>query len=130
MAFRRSSLLIRKSFLTNALNNCGLYSSLFQLSLASILLHTFLLRIVRKPAVFDFITCLSFYKEISVAYWRRAEPFHCSFQNEIKFTKDAIQLADITYFPLENVNKHGFFEILSPQSILLASSFPRMKSGN
>ena len=27
-------------------------------------------------------------------------------------------LAVIAYFPLENVNKHGFFKILSPQSIL------------
>ena len=28
------------------------------------------------------------------------------------------------------VCKHGFFKILSPQSILLVPSFPRMKSGN
>ena len=36
----------------------------------------------------------------------------------------------MVYFPLENVNKNGFFEILSPQSILLDASFPRMKSAN
>ena len=39
-------------------------------------------------------------------------------------------LAVIAYFPFENVTKHGFFYILSPQSILLVPSFPRMKSGN
>ena len=36
----------------------------------------------------------------------------------------------MAYFPLENVNKHGYFQILSPQSILLDLSFPRMKGGN
>ena len=40
------------------------------------------------------------------------------------------KLTDITYFPLEKVNKHGFIETMSPQSILLVPSFPRMKSGN
>ena len=39
-------------------------------------------------------------------------------------------LSDTTYFPLENVNKHGFFETLSPHSILLVPSFPPMKSAN
>ena len=114
MTFRRSSLLIRKSFLTNALSNCGLYTILFQLSLASILFSIFLLClcIVRKPAVFDFITCLSFCKEIIVAYQRRAESFYCSFENVLKLTRDPKQLAAITYFSLENVNKHDFFEIL------------------
>ena len=132
MAFRRSSLLTRKSFLTNAPSNCGVYSSLFQLYLASILFITFLLclSIVRKRAVFDFVTCLSFCKESIVGYRRRAEPFHGSFENVLKLAKDAKQLADITYFVLENVNKLGFFEMLSPQSILLVPSFPRMKSSN
>ena len=32
--------------------------------------------------------------------------------------------------PLYNINKHGFFEILFPQLILLVPSFPRIKSGN
>ena len=98
MAFRRSSLLIRQSFLTNTLSNCDLYSSLFQLSLASILfsISQLGLCIVRKPAVFDFFT----YKCI---------------ENVLKLTKNAKQLADITCFPLENVNKYGFFEILSSQ---------------
>ena len=47
----RSSILIRKSLLTNALSKCGLYSSLFQLSLASTLFSIFLLClcILRKP---------------------------------------------------------------------------------
>ena len=134
MAFCRSSLLIRKPFLTNSLSNCDLYSSLFQLFLASILFSVFLLCpcIVRKPAVFDFITCLSFCKEIIIAYWRRAEPFHCSFENVLKLTKDAKQLADITYFSLQNINRHGFFKILSlpPQSVLVVPSFLRMNSGN
>ena len=100
---------------------------LFQLSLPKILFSMFLLclRIVRKPTVFDFITCLSFYNEIIVAYRRRAEPFHCSFENALKLSKD-----DVTFFPLENVSKDGFFEILSPQSILLVPSFPRMKNSN
>ena len=100
---------------------------LFQLSLPKILFSMFLLclRIVRKPAVFDFITCLSFYNEIIVAYQRTAEPFHCSFENALKLLKD-----DVTFFPLENVSKDDFFEILSPQSILLVSSFPRMKNSN
>ena len=55
-------ILIRKFFLTSALSNCSFYSSLFQLSLAIILFSIFLpyLCIVRKPAVFDFISCLSF----------------------------------------------------------------------
>ena len=52
------------------------------------------------------------------------------YQNVSKLKKDAKQLTVIVYFPLENVNKHDFFEILSPQSILLVSSFPYMKSGN
>ena len=39
--------------------------------------------------------------------------------------KEVKQLADITYFPLKNVNKHNFFDILSPQSILVVPSFPR-----
>ena len=132
MAFRRSSLLIRKSFLTSTLSNCGFYFNLFQLSLASILFSIFLLclRIVRKSAAFDFITCFSFCKEIIVAHWRRAELFHRSIKNVLKLTNDAKQLADITCFQLENVNTHGFFEILSPQSILLVSNFPHMKSFN
>ena len=130
MAFRMSSLSIRKSLLTNALSICGLYSSLFQLSLAWILFSIFLLClcIVKKPAVFDFVTCLGFCKEIIIAYQRRAEPLYCSFENLLKLTKDVKQL--ITYFLLENVNKHGFSEILSPQLILLVPSFLRMKSGN
>ena len=132
MAFRRSSLLIRQSFLTNTLSNCDLYSSLFQLSLVSILfsISQLGLCIVRKPAAFDFFTCLGFWKEVIVAYRRRAEPFHFSFENVLKLTKNAKQLADITCFLLENVNKHGFFEILSSQSILLVPSSPRMKSSN
>ena len=117
MAFRRSSLLIRKSFLTYALSNCSLYSSFFQLSSASTLFSIGDQVLILLPVLV--------FKEIIVAYRRRAEPFHCSFENVLKLTKD-----DITYFLLENVNKHGFFEILSPQSILLVSSFPRMKSGN
>ena len=44
--------------------------------------------------------------------------------------RNTFQFILVHYFPLENANKHGFFEILSPQSILLVSSFPRMKSGN
>ena len=130
MAFHMSSLSIRKSLLTNALSICGLYSSLFQLSLARILFSIFLLClcIVKKPAVFDFVTCLGFCKEIIIAYQRRAEPLYCSFENLLKLTKDVKQL--ITYFLLENVNKHGFSEILSPQLILLVPSFLRMKSGN
>ena len=62
----RSSLLIRKSFLTNALSKSSLYPSLFQLFIASILLNIFLLClcIVRKPVVFDFITCPSFRTKI------------------------------------------------------------------
>ena len=88
--------------------------------LFSILFSVFLLClcIVRKPAVFDFITCLSFCKEpivaISLQFWK------C-----IKLAKEVKQLADITYFPLENVNKHNFFEILSPPSILIVPRFPR-----
>ena len=31
---------------------------------------------------------------------------------------------------LENENKHGFFEILLPKSILLVPSFPHVKNGN
>ena len=34
------------------------------------------------------------------------------------------------YFLFENENKQGFFETLSRQSIVLISSFPRMKSSN
>ena len=130
MLFRRSSLFIRKLFLINALSNCDFYSSLLQLSLASILFSIFLLClcIVRKPAVFDFITSLSFCKEIIVEYRRRAEPFYCSFENVLKLTKEGKHLAYMTFFPLENVNKHGFFEILSPQSILLVPSFPHIYS--
>ena len=41
--FRRSSLLIRKRYLINDLSKCGLYSSLFQFSSASIIFSTFLL---------------------------------------------------------------------------------------
>ena len=131
MAFRRSSLLIRKSFFDQCSEQLW-PSSLFQLYLARNLFSSLLtgLCIVRKPAVFDFITCVSFCEEIIVAYQRRAEPFHCSFENVLKLTKDVKQLADITYFLLENVNKHGFFEILSRQSILLVPSFPHMKRGN
>ena len=130
MLFCRSSLFIRKLLLTNALSNCGFYSSLFQSSLASILFSIFLLClcIVRKPVVFDFITSLSFCKEIIVEYRRRAEPFHYSFENVLKLTKEGKQLAYMTYLPLENVNKHGVFEILSPQSILLVPSFPHIYS--
>ena len=80
--------------------------------------------------LYDNGLCHERVKEIIVAYRRKAEPFHCSFENVLKLMKDAKQLADITYFPLENVDKHGFFEILSLQSILLVLSFPRMKSGN
>ena len=69
MAFRSSSLLIRKPLLANALSKCGLYLSLFQLPLASILFSVLLLClcIVKKPEVFDFITRLSFCTEIIVA---------------------------------------------------------------
>ena len=42
----------------------------------------------------------------------------------------AIELVIGNYFPLENVNKHGFLEILSQQSILLVLSFLCMKNGN
>ena len=58
MTFRMSSLLIKKSFLTNALRKCVFYSSLFQLSLASILFSIFLLclYIVKNPVVINFIT--------------------------------------------------------------------------
>ena len=132
MAFRKSSLLIRKSFLVNALSNYGLYLSLLQLSLASIFFSIFLLClcIVRKPVVFDFITCFGFCKKIILAYQRRAEPFYCSFENVLKLTKDAKQLADITYCLPENVIKHGFFEISFPKSILLVPIFLSIKSGN
>ena len=129
MTFRRSSLLIRKSLLTNALSK-WLYPSLFQLSLASILFSIFLfcLSILRKPAVY--ITCVSFCTEIIIAYRRRAEPFHCNSENISNLRKDTKQPAIIVYFLLENVNKHGYFQILFPQLILLVPSFPRMKSGN
>ena len=78
----------------------------------------------------DFIICLSFCKQITVAYQRTGEPFRCSFKNTLKLTKDAKQLADITYSALENVKRHDFFEVLSPQSILLIPSFSGTKSGN
>ena len=42
----------------------------------------------------------------------------------------AIELVIGNYFPLKNVNKHGFLEILSQQSIVLVLSFLCMKSGN
>ena len=42
----------------------------------------------------------------------------------------AIELVIIYYFLLENENKHCFFEILSPQSILLVLRFPCIKSRN
>ena len=66
MAFRRSSVLMWKSFLISALSNCGLFSSLFQLFLASILFSIFLLClcVVRKPAVFGFIICLRFFNSL------------------------------------------------------------------
>ena len=77
MVFRRSSLLIRKSVLANALSNCDLYSSLFQLPLARILYNTSLLcfSIDWKAPVFAVISCLSFCKEII------KESLHCSFEN-------------------------------------------------
>lgn len=53
-----------------------------------------------------------------------------NFQNILKSTKYAKHVADITYFLHENVNKHGFFEILSSQSILLDPSSLLMKNGN
>ena len=76
-----------------------------------------------------FITCLGFCAEIIVASRRRAEPFHCNFENVLKLTKDTKQLADITYFLLEDLNKQGFFEILSPQWIVLVPSFLCMTTG-
>ena len=131
MTFDRSSLLIKKSFLTKALSKCSLYPSLFQLSLVSILFSIFLLCLwsLRKPAEFDFVPCISFCTENILAWLRTA--FCFNFENVSKWTKDAKQLAVfIVYFPLENVNKHGFFEILSSQSILLDPSSLLMKNGN
>ena len=61
---------------------------------------------------------------------KRAEPFHCNFENVSKLTKDAKQPAVMIHFTLENVKKHGFFKILSPPSMSVVSSFLRMKSGN
>ena len=118
--------------MTNALSNCGLYSSLFQLSLHSILFSIFMLClcIVRKPTVFDFITYFSFCEEFVVAYQIRERQFHCSFENVLKLTKDAKQLVDITYFPLENVNNRSLVENLFSQSILLVPCFLHMKSSN
>ena len=60
----------------------------------SILFSIFLLClcILRNSAVFDFITCVSFCTEIIIEQRKRAEP-----------------LAFIAYFPLENVNRYGFF---------------------
>ena len=111
MAFCRSSLLVRKSFLTNALDKCALYPSLFQLSLASILFSIFLVSLHCCKVV-------------------KAQPFHCNFENVSKLIKDAKQLAVIVYFLSENVKKVGFFQILSPQSVFLVPSYPSMKSGN
>lgn len=34
------------------------------------------------------------------------------------------------YFSLDNLNKHGFFEMMFQQSILIASDFPLINSGN
>ena len=76
-----SLVLIRKSFLINP----SLFSILFSIFLLC-------LCILRNPAVFDFITCVSFCTEIIIAQRKRAEP-----------------LAVIAYFPLENVNKYDFF---------------------
>ena len=76
MIFGWSSLLVRKSFVTNPLSKCCLYPSLSQLFLASILFSIVLLClcILRKPAVFYFMNCVSFCKEIIIAKQRRAEP--------------------------------------------------------
>ena len=60
MRFHWFSLLIRKSFLSSALTKCGILSNL---SLASLFFSIFLLCfcILRKPAIFDFITNISYY---------------------------------------------------------------------
>ena len=76
-----SLVLIRKSFLINP----SLFSILFSIFLL-------FLCILRNPAVFDFITCVSFCTEIIKAQRRRAE-----------------SLTVIDYFPLENIIKYGFF---------------------
>ena len=41
--------------------------------------------------------------------------------------ENAKQLAAIFYFLLDHVNKHGFYKILSQQSILLVPSFLHMQ---
>ena len=76
-----SLVVLRKSFLINR----SLFSILFNIFLLS-------LCILKNPAVFDFITRVSFCTEIIIAQRKRAEA-----------------LAVIAYFPVENVNKYGFF---------------------
>ena len=86
MTFHMSSqVLIMKSFLINP--------SLLQWSFKYSLYYLpFCLSVLKNSPVFDFITCVSFCPEMIIALRSRAEP-----------------LAVIAYFPLENVNKHGFF---------------------
>ena len=115
MAFYRSSLLISKFFLINALSKCSLYPSLFHLSLTSMLFSIFLLCfcILRKPVVFDFIIRVNFFKRNYHSITKKSRAFYYNFEYVSKLRKDAKQLATIVCFSLENINKHGFFQILS-----------------
>ena len=107
MTFHMSSLVIRKSFWSIPVYFSGLFS---------ILLSIFLLclSILRNPTVFDLSPVSVFKQKLS----------------QHNKEEQSTQVAVVAYFPLDSVNKQGFFEILSPQSILLVPSFSRMKSGN
>ena len=81
--------IIRKSFQSMPLlSQCILVVfSQYSLQLAS--RYIFLLSpcIFRAYVVFDFITCVSFCTEINNAQQRKAEPFHCNFENVSKLIK-------------------------------------------
>lgn len=88
--------------MTNALGECGLYPSLFQLCFSSIIFSIFLLYlcILRKPEVFHFITCVSYCAEIIIAQQKGAEPFNCNIENVSKQRR-----AESFHFNIENARK-------------------------
>ena len=102
--------IIRKSFLTNAVF-IPAYSSwlLLVFSIASRTISLLSLCILKEYLILP--PGSVFFADISVI---------------LKIYQDW-QICQITS---ENVKKHSFFEILSPQTTLLVLSFPSMKSGN
>ena len=144
MAFHRSSLLIRKSFLTNvlsnwllirksfltkALSNCGLFTSLFQLSLA---IFPSCLCIVRKPAVFSIWSyhLSPFSQRDYCSIPKKSRAILLYFWKCIKINKRCQTISWYNLFPAWECKQtwlpRNFVSIID----LLVSSFPRMKSAN